>query len=61
MEIDIEQRVYKVSMRCDKCNKGFMIQTGYVHLTYPAQYEHKCDDCGHIESYPIMYPTIRYK
>lgn len=60
MEVDIEQKVYKVSMKCDKCEKGFMIQTGSTYLTFPKRYEHKCDVCGTIEVYPGMYPMIRY-
>ncbi len=47
-----------VNQRCDKCKKGYMERTNpHITLsTYPAQYTHKCTNCGHIENYTKIYP-----
>lgn len=41
---------------CDRCNKGEMIRTGIVLLSYPEKYEHKCNNCGMTEAYNSTYP-----
>lgn len=61
MENFKEVKVFQVNMECDKCKKGSMKVTGETILTYPPQYEHKCDCCGNIVCYPICYPRIVYK
>lgn len=47
-----------VKQRCDKCKKGYMEQTNpYITLTtYPAQYTHKCTNCGCVQNYTKTYP-----
>ena len=47
-----------VKQRCDKCKKGYMERTNpYITLTtYPAQYTHKCTNCGYVQNYTKTYP-----
>jgi len=57
MEKVAEVKVLTVEMVCDKCGKGLMKPYGNnVFATYPPQYPHECNNCGHIESYPFQYP-----
>ena len=47
-----------IRQRCDKCKKGDMERTNpcITLLTYPAQYTHKCTNCGCVENYTKSYP-----
>lgn len=56
-----ESKALTVLMKCDKCNVGNMKQHGNITLaTYPQQYPHKCDNCGHVENYNIVYPYQKF-
>lgn len=54
--IDVEL----VELYCDKCGAR-MVPTGIVTLSYPAQYEYKCDECGHKEKHRHEYPRVIWK
>lgn len=57
MEVKCEAKSYMVIMKCDKCGTGKMERNGNTVLTSnPPLYPHKCDVCGHDESYPVAYP-----
>lgn len=62
-EIEEEVKTLQVSRICPKCCKGrMMFAGGGVLMTYPAQYPHKCDKCGHDEYYSgTMYPYTKYE
>lgn len=49
----------EVSAVC-KCG-GLLLPTGIVFTTYPAKYEHKCEDCQKTQSLNKSYPTIEYE
>ena len=52
-------KTVKVSMQCDKCKTGIMERDGNTVLTtYPPQYPHKCNNCGHVENYTVEYPYL---
>lgn len=54
MEMVAEAKVLIVEMVCDKCKQGVMVAyNGFSSLQY---YPHKCDKCGHKESYTCRYP-----
>ncbi len=55
-----EVRTYEVNMSCNKCDFGFMYSTGNTFLTYPAQYEHKCNQCDNVENFNITFPYIKH-
>lgn len=57
MEMVAEAKTIIVHMICDECKKGKMMPNGNVVLTtFPTQYLHKCDNCGHTENYNVKYP-----
>lgn len=58
-EMVCESKTLIVQMLCDKCEDGIMEFTGEALCTYPSQYIHKCQSCGHTESYFTYYPTKR--
>ena len=46
---------------CDVCNEGKMLPDGDIVLTsYPPQFPHKCDNCGHKENFTVKYPNVRF-
>ena len=44
---------------CDSCGVGTMEKTGMALLSNPAQYVHRCNNCGHDASFRTTYPGIR--
>ena len=54
-------KVYRVRMICDRCKQGEMVPTGMAFTSLPAQFEHKCNCCGHRTTYNVTYPTIVYE
>lgn len=57
MERVAEAKTLIVENVCDKCGKGKMRPNeNYILATYPSQYPHTCENCGHTETYPVMYP-----
>lgn len=55
-----------VGYTCDQCGKGQMkyqklVFGGHMEARTTA-FEHKCSnsECGHVQEFPIQYPTIRY-
>lgn len=57
-----EVKTFEVDMICEKCNKGHMRPVGNIVLTtYPLQYPHECDNCGHVENYTKKYPYTIYE
>ena len=56
-EITEEVKTFKVSMKCDKCGKGFMKLVGGMALMSDLPlYKHRCTECGHEEFYSKEYP-----
>jgi len=41
---------------CDKCGEGKMRNAGTALLSYPPQYPHTCDKCGHQVVFSRIYP-----
>ena len=60
METKMQINTRMVEYKCDKCGEGKMIPTGIVLLTYPGQYEHKCNNCGFIMNFFAKYPYVEY-
>ena len=57
-----EVKTFEVDMICEKCNIGHMRPVGNIVLTtYPIQYPHECDNCGHTEIYTKKYPYTTYE
>lgn len=55
-EIHTPAKVVIVAYQCDKCDEGQMIPTGVALMSYPAQYPHKCNRCGHEQIFRQPYP-----
>lgn len=50
---------HAVNYECDECHEGSMHMISYAtSATSDAQMEilHKCDNCGHLQTFPIIYP-----
>jgi hypothetical protein len=63
MEEEKEVKTVKIDYRCDKCNVGFMRQTGTVFPTSPPQVPHKCNNvaCDNSMTFSVIYPYLEYK
>ena len=46
----------KVDYTCDSCKTGKMLPTGIALTCFPPLYQHKCDNCGEINSFLHTYP-----
>lgn len=46
----------QVDEKCPVCQQGWMRPTGIVTQTTPAQFEHKCTQCGYKQTYSVRYP-----
>lgn len=56
---------YQIDYKCDVCGKGYMKPLGTVLWSNPAQYPHRCNNCGAEmnvkgRTYPYMV-TERWK
>ena len=52
---------YRIDKKCENCNEGIMYATGRGVTQWHSHWEHKCNQCGHIESYEnISYPHTEY-
>lgn len=60
-EVKYEIKQMEVHKKCPKCGKGHMISTGEVDFGDVLTFPHKCDNCGHIESYRNTYPYTKYE
>lgn len=60
MEVVKRVKPLKHFILCDECQIGQMLPTGVVLTSYPEQYQHKCDKCGHVEVFYKCYPVIDY-
>ena len=61
MEAKKEVKVFKVAMKCPKCNEGEMEYTGITFSTNQPKYQHLCPMCGYKESYTKSYPNVEYE
>jgi hypothetical protein len=52
---------FLMSYLCDYCGEGGMVATGVDHPSWPAKYEHVCDNCGKLALLPEQYPRIVYE
>jgi len=61
-EIKTEVKVYKIDYVCDECKDGFLLPTGVMLPTCPAQYPHKCSNslCNRQITFRNQYPRIVY-
>lgn len=59
MEVKAEVKTFEVRMTCNRCKQGEMVPTGIMLVA--GQYDHKCNCCGHRETYRVCYPVIRYE
>ncbi len=61
-EIEREAVAIEVSRECPECHSGEMEGTsGMVLMSYPEQYPHKCNNCGHKQHYSgVQYPYIKH-
>jgi hypothetical protein len=58
----VEMKVFTVKWICDECGQGEMVPTGIELMSYPAQYPHKCNRCGHGETARgVKYPQTYYE
>ena len=53
--------VYQIDMQCDQCGTGQMKLDGMAYPTNLMQYEHECNNCGHVEVYRKAYPHFSYE
>ena len=65
MEKAYECKVLMVQQVCDQCGEGIMKPIGVTLFrnlgeNLPSKYLHKCDKCGHEETYSIYYPETRF-
>lgn len=52
---------YRIDKKCENCEKGIMHATGRGVTQWHSYWEHKCNKCGHVESYEnISYPHTEY-
>lgn len=63
MEKRITVTPVMITLMCNKCNKGELKVTNSAQKTsLPPQYEHMCDNCGHVEwVIGKTYPFIEYE
>ena len=47
----------QIEMKCEICNKGYMIPDGIVNMTNPPSYQHQCTVCGAKATYGVRYPV----
>ena len=51
----------RVDYMCDDCSEGFMIRTGALSDSDPAQFIHRCDKCKKEKPFCAQYPHIVYE
>lgn len=58
MEIRTEMKVvaHLEEMQCNICGMGKMIYNGISLMSYPAKYQHVCNNCKWQENYLKCYP-----
>lgn len=63
MEEKTQVNTYEVKYKCNKCNEGYMIPSGFVYTTNPPKFQHICDNpnCGNIVTLDKAYPYIEYE
>lgn len=62
MEKKIKLKVYKIIKECPECKKGSMLSSQKAGpFTHLNPYDHRCDQCGHPETYHKAYPEIKYE
>lgn len=60
-EVKTKVSAVEVSMECPECDGVMEITNGMVFLSNPAQYPHKCTECGYTQHYSgVQYPYIRH-
>lgn len=53
---------FHVEYQCDQCSRGLMKPYGDVAwLADPIQYQHRCTNCGHEQTFLVRYPYLAYK
>ena len=59
-EVTFEVQTVGVDYICDKCWKGKMVYKEFEADRLSAPFQHACDNCGDIQSFPEKYPTVRH-
>jgi len=52
---------HQLDYACDACGQGVMKSTGVVLASYPAQYPHRCSECGSASTFHKQYPCIEWR
>ena len=62
MELSNEVRPIQINYVCDECHTGNMLRYGNLRLdSFPPQYPHECNFCGHRQNFSKIYPIIEYR
>jgi hypothetical protein len=64
MEIKKEVKTIQVDYLCPACGKGNLRPTGNTLFTYPASYQHICNNtttCCYSETFDKKYPYLEYE
>lgn len=64
MEKKIKLQTYKIVKVCPQCEKGSMVSVNETMGALTSQmnpYDHRCDQCGHPETYHRIYPRLEYE
>jgi hypothetical protein len=59
MERRYEIRQEEVAYVCDACREGEMLSDGFCLTSNPPQYPHRCNRCGHMQTFDARYPFTR--
>ena len=61
-ESERRMATFEVRYDCDECGAGQMLPTGVCLASNPPQCPHRCDRCGHKQTFTnVTYPRIVYR
>jgi hypothetical protein len=61
MKVIKKLEIILVDEQCNVCETGYMRPRQQMLLSSPPKYPHKCNICGHIETYNKIYPYKDYQ
>lgn len=61
MEVSVKVNTIRYEYKCDSCNDGMMMSTGFSigNETRPF-YAHHCTHCNAEQNFTKQYPRVRY-